>query len=108
MKKEFWIAYAIVLGPALVCSLICFVAVCGTQISIAAKAMFADIYTVELAKELVAHAAFYGVAVGTFLGHQHDDVTNYVVATGWFALCVCLAYSLTRRIKLLKKDSSHD
>lgn len=100
MKRAF--EYAIVLAPAIVTVLILILP--PLKVWIVVK--YEDVHTVEFAKEMAVHAAFYGTAVATYLKLGGSPYFP-VVATAWFAVSTAVAYVLVMRIKQLSKGDDH-
>ena len=67
---------------------------------------YEDIHTVEFAKEIAVHAAFYGTAVATYLKLGGSPYFP-AVATAWFAVSIAVAYVLVMRIKQLSEGDNH-
>ena len=93
--------YAVVLAPAIAVSLLMLsLTVTPGVIRWMAKS-YSDRHAVELAKEMIVHAAFYGVAAASLLGYKSGPY-SLVVAGLWFALAARIAYGLALRIKHLE------
>lgn len=107
MEKERWLAYAIVLGPALVCVLIMLIVEFGSNTRGALNRKLNDECVLELGKEMTAHGAFYGSAVAGFFGNRNESSAYYIVSAIWFAICTYLAYILAKKVGFLKEGKVH-
>ena len=107
MEKGKLIAYAIVLGPAILSFIVMLIAELGAKLKEAIESKLNDEHITDLLKEMTAHAAFYGSAIAGFLGHKNDSFIFYVVCVLWFIICIYLAYVLAMKSKLLKESKNH-
>ena len=95
---------AVATGPAIGCCCVWLISEWSVIMRLLHR-HYQDKYFVELCKEMMAHAAFYGSAIAAFFGHQKDSGYAYAVASMWFAFATYCAYILTMRLKLLEESN---
>lgn len=98
--------YAVVLGPAVAVTVMMLILTVTPPVKNWIVRAYSDRHVVELAKEMSAHAAFYGAAVASLLGYKNEPY-GIVFAALWFAIATRIAYVFALRIKLLKIGENH-
>lgn len=95
-----------VLGPAIAVSLLMLALTVTPGVIRWMVKSYSERHVVGLAKEMSAHAAFYGVAVASLLGYKSEPYAA-VIAALWFALAARFAYGFALRIKQLEVGENH-
>ena len=94
--------YAVVLAPAILSILVLVMPIFKQWLVSGLENHVA----VELAKEIVVHAAFFGTAATAYFGFAHHPWAG-VVAMLWFAIAVRIANSLAVKAKQLSERKSN-
>lgn len=98
--------YAVVLGPAIAVS---FMMLAFNGLPLLKRWVIKvslNRNVVKLAKEMIAHAAFYGAAIASLLGYRIGFLANGI-AVVWFALATYIAYSLALQLGELERGEDH-
>lgn len=98
----------VALAPAIASAVVGFAVTVGPKLTSGWSAFMRNKHYVETLKEVVAHLAFYGSALGGLLGFKHDNPATYFVTAAFFSVLIAYALYLAKRVKDLEEKEKEE
>lgn len=89
----------VALAPAIASAVVGLVVTVGPKMTLALAAFMQSKQKVETLKEVVSHSAFYGSALGGYLGFHHDSSWTYAISVAWFFIMMFGSFRLAKRVE---------